>query len=102
MERRILKDFHIGSIENALEHFCTPKGPQDVFTQLAKAIKLKQSVKRKSKEWNVLVKQQSLDRDPIGSSEEFEKVLKNRKSLRKSMKGSKSQTSDSSLGRLKC
>lgn len=99
MERRILKDFHIGSIESALEHFCTPKGPQDVFTQLAKAIKLKKSVKRRSKEWNVLVKQHSVDRDPIGSTEEFEKTLQNRRSLRKSLKEAKSQSSDNLLGK---
>lgn len=102
MERRILKDFHIGSIENALEHFCTPKGPQDVFTQLAKAIKLKKSVKRQSKEWNVAVKQHGLDRDPIGSTKVLEKTVQNRKSLRKSLKGAKSQSSDDLLGKYIC
>lgn len=102
MERRILKDFHIGSIENTLEHFCMPKQPQDVFTQLAKAIKMKTSQKSKRKDWNVLVKQNSLDRDrdPIGSTKELEKTVQNRKSLRKSIKEPKSQSSEDLLGRM--
>lgn len=100
MERRILKDFHIGSVESTVEHFRISKEPQDIFTQLAKAIKTKKSEKRKRKDWNVLVKQRSLERDPIGSTKELEKVLQNRRSLRKSLKVAKSQSTDDLLGRL--
>lgn len=94
MERRILKDFHIGSVENSVEQFRVQKEPPDIFTQLAKAMKSKKSERRKRKEWNVLVKQRSLDRDPIGSSKE----LQNRRSLRKSVKVPKSQSADDLLG----
>lgn len=95
MERRILKDFHIGSVENAFEQVRVVKEPQDIFTQLAKAIRSKKSEKRLRKDWNVLVKQRSLDRDPIGSTKE----LQNRRSVRKSVKVLKSQSSDDLLGR---
>lgn len=98
MERLILKDFHIGSVENVLEHFCVPKEPQAVFNQLARAIKSKKSEKEK-KNWNALVKQKSVDRDPIGTTKEFEKVLQNRKSLRKSMKVVQSSSNENLLGK---
>lgn len=76
-----------------------PKEPQDIFNQLANAIKSKKSERHK-KDWNVLVKQGSLDHDPIGSSKEFEKVLQNRQSLRKSIKVRASHSSDDLLGML--
>lgn len=95
MERRILKDFHIGSVENTVEQFKLPKEEEDIFTQLAKAIKTKKSEKRKRKDWNVLVKRHSLERDPIGSTKEFEKVLQNRRSIRKVVGVPKSHSTDS-------
>lgn len=98
MERRILKDFHIGSVDSALDNFRLIKEPVDIFTHLAKAIGKKTSVKRKSKHWNSLVKQRSLDGDPIGTSVELEKLAMKRRSLRKTYSVSKSQSDDTLSG----
>lgn len=80
MERRILKDFHIGSMEYALETMAP--GSKDIFTHLANAMGRKKSSKRKQ-DWNNLVRKNTLVHDPIGSSQELEQLKKNRESMRK-------------------
>ena len=63
MERRLMKDFQIGTVETAVkEAFAEADGGKDVFSRLAKAMG-----KKEKKDWNELARQASVKSDPIGS-----------------------------------
>lgn len=73
MERRLLKDFQIGLVEGLIQDAMSTseKGPKDVFSKIAKAIGRRTSQGgSKKKDWNAVVRQKSLARDPIGSTAE--------------------------------
>ncbi|XP_044730932.1 transient receptor potential protein [Chrysoperla carnea] len=70
MERRLLKDFTIGTVEGVQNIISSTKEPRDVFSQIAKAIGKRASSKNKSEEWNTIVRQSTIVRDPIGSTTE--------------------------------
>lgn len=70
MERRLQKDFQIGIVEGIVNAVIqSEKEPKDVFTQIAKAIGRKSSGAKK-KDWNAVVRQSTLVKDPIGSTSE--------------------------------
>lgn len=72
MERRLLKDFQIGLVEGLIQDAITSneKTPKDVFSKIAKAIGRRTSQGSKKKDWNAMVRQKSVARDPIGSTAE--------------------------------
>ncbi|XP_025422859.1 transient receptor potential protein isoform X1 [Sipha flava] len=72
MERRLLKDFQIGLVEGLIQDAISSndKGPKDVFSKIAKAIGRRTSQGSKKKDWNAMVRQKSVIRDPIGSTAE--------------------------------
>ncbi|CAH0560770.1 unnamed protein product [Brassicogethes aeneus] len=81
MERRILKDFHIGIVENLFSDIKLGQvEPKNVFGQIAKAIGKRKTTKKK--DWNALVKKGSLKSDPIGTKQEAENQVMRRQSLR--------------------
>ncbi|CAG7720431.1 unnamed protein product [Allacma fusca] len=67
MERRLMKDFQIGCVENAIKEAIAggEAGTKDVFSRLAKAI----GRKKDKKDWNAMVRQASVRSDPIGSKQ---------------------------------
>lgn len=70
MERRLQKDFQIGIVEGIVNAVIqSEKEPKDVFSQIAKAIGRKSSGSKK-KDWNAMVRQNTIAKDPIGSSNE--------------------------------
>lgn len=84
MERRLLKDFHIGIVEGIVnEAVSTVKEPKDVFAQIAKVIGRRTSSKHKKKDWNALVRKNTIAKDPIGTAQEAEMAQIKRQSLRK-------------------
>lgn len=84
MERRLLKDFHIGIVEGIVnEAVSTLKEPKDVFSQIAKVIGRRTSSKHKKKDWNALVRKNTMAKDPIGTAQEAEMAQIKRQSLRK-------------------
>lgn len=84
MERRILKDFHIGIVEGIVsETVSSLKEPKDVFSQIAKVIGRRTSSRHKKKDWNALVRQNTTVKDPIGTAQEAETARFKRQSLRK-------------------
>ena len=80
MERRLLKDFQIGLVEGIVNEAIKDKQPKDVFSKIAKAIGKRTSSKGK-KDWNALVRRNTLKKDPIGSTSEA--VRQSRQSLRR-------------------
>ncbi|XP_072945473.1 transient receptor potential protein [Epargyreus clarus] len=84
MERRILKDFQIGIVEGIIKDVITKEGkPKDVFSQIAKAIQRKGSGDgSKKKDWNAMVRKDTLRKNPIGSTAEATSRRTNRQSLR--------------------
>lgn len=72
MERRLLKDFQIGLVEGLIQDAIASndKAPKDVFSKIAKAIGRRTSQGSKKKDWNAMVRQKSVARDPIGSTAE--------------------------------
>ncbi|PBC26701.1 Transient receptor potential protein [Apis cerana cerana] len=82
MERRLQKDFQIGIVEGIVNAVIqNEKEPKDVFSQIAKAIGRKGSGTKK-KDWNAVVRQNTIAKDPIGSSNEaFERQT--RRSIRR-------------------
>lgn len=69
MERRIIKDFQIGMVEGIVNDIVG--GEQkvtNIFSKIAKAIGKTESVKKK--DWNEIVRKNTLTRDPIGSTDE--------------------------------
>ncbi|KAK9870187.1 hypothetical protein WA026_006274 [Henosepilachna vigintioctopunctata] len=84
MERRILKDFQIGLMGGLAKNMETfGKDTKDVFGQLARAIAKKTTLKRKSKDWNELVRKNTGTQDQIGSIDVEEKARQRRQSLRR-------------------
>lgn len=70
MERRLQKDFQIGIVEGIVQAVIqSEKEPMDVFSQIAKAIGRKGSGAGK-KDWNAMVRQNTITKDPIGSTNE--------------------------------
>lgn len=66
MERRILKDFQIGVVENLVQNaIMSEKEPQNIFGKIAKAIKRGESSK---KDWNSIVQKSVKGSNPIGRS----------------------------------
>lgn len=68
MERRILKDFQIGLVEGVISDIIG--GEQkvtNIFGKIAKAIGKTDS---KKKDWNDIVRKNTLNRDPIGCTDE--------------------------------
>lgn len=85
MERRLLKDFQIGFVEGVVnEAIMTEKGPNDVFSKIARAIGGKRPVTTASqkKDWNAAVRRRNSKKDPIGSTSELT-VRRSRQSIRK-------------------
>ncbi|XP_065212607.1 transient receptor potential protein-like [Planococcus citri] len=74
MERRIIKDFQIGIVEGVVnEIISTEKVTKNIFGKIAKAIGRADSKKR---DWNALVRHSSIVHDPIGSTSEAERKLR--------------------------
>ncbi|XP_044594213.1 transient receptor potential protein [Cotesia glomerata] len=81
MERRLQKDFQIGIVEGIVNSVIqSEKEPKDVFSQLARAIG-KRSSGSKKKDWNAVVRQSTIARDPIGSRTDAQ-IRQTRRSLR--------------------
>nr|XP_003705368.1 PREDICTED: transient receptor potential protein [Megachile rotundata] len=82
MERRLQKDFQIGIVEGIVSAVIqNEKEPKDVFTQIAKAIGRKSSGSKK-KDWNAVVRKNTIVRDPIGSTTEAT-IKQTRRSIRR-------------------
>ncbi|KAG5869514.1 hypothetical protein JTB14_035111 [Gonioctena quinquepunctata] len=82
MERRLLKDFHIGIVEGLVQEMSlTPNEPKNVFGQIAKVIGRRTTAKKK--DWNAIVKNTNNSNDPIGTAQELESSRFKRQSLRK-------------------
>ncbi|XP_011298653.1 transient receptor potential protein isoform X2 [Fopius arisanus] len=82
MERRLQKDFQIGIVEGIVNAVIqSEKEPKDVFSQLAKAIGRRSSSSAK-KDWNAVVRQNTIPTDPIGSKNEAA-IRQTRRSLRR-------------------
>nr|XP_023013242.1 transient receptor potential protein-like [Leptinotarsa decemlineata] len=82
MERRLLKDFHIGIVEGLVQEMSmSPNEPKNVFGQIAKVIGRRTTSKKK--DWNALVKNSNITSDPIGTAQEFEYTINKRQSLRR-------------------
>lgn len=91
MERRLQKDFQIGIVEGIVNAVIQgEKEPKDVFSQIAKAIGRKSSGSKK-KDWNAVVRKNTIARDPIGSTTEAT-MKQTRRSIRRNI--AMSQNSD--------
>ncbi|TGZ49035.1 Transient receptor potential protein [Temnothorax longispinosus] len=85
MERRLQKDFQIGIVEGIVQAVIqSEKEPKDVFSQIARAIGRKGSGAGK-KDWNAVVRQSTIARDPIGSTNEAVQ-RQTRRSLRRQLR----------------
>lgn len=83
MERRLLTNFHIGIVDGIMnEVINTPKEHNDVFSQIAKAIRRHSTTKKKKRDWNTLVRSNTVKSDPIGTSGEAQMKQSRRQSLR--------------------
>ncbi|CAG9859793.1 unnamed protein product [Phyllotreta striolata] len=84
MERRLMKDFHIGIVEGIVQEMkMNPLETTNVFGHIAKVIGRRATFKStKKKDWNSLVKKNAVS-DPIGSAQELESARVKRQSLRK-------------------
>jgi transient receptor potential cation channel subfamily C len=73
MERRLQKGFQIGFVEGTVtELIGANKEPQNVFSKIAEAIGHRTRSQSKKKDWNAMVRCNTIARDPIGSSREAE------------------------------
>lgn len=83
MERRLQKDFQIGIVEGIVNSVIQSemKEPKDVFSQLAKAIGRRSSSNAK-KDWNAVVRQNTIPTDLIGSKNEAV-IRQTRRSIRR-------------------
>ncbi|XP_049878328.1 transient receptor potential protein [Pectinophora gossypiella] len=82
MERRILKDFQIGIVEGIIKDVISRESkPKDVFSQIAKAIVRRGSTDSKKRDWNAMVRTNTVRRDPIGTTE-AQLTKRSRQSLR--------------------
>ncbi|XP_017131327.1 transient receptor potential protein [Drosophila elegans] len=66
MERRILKDFQIGFVENLKQEMNESESGRDIFSSLAKVIGRKKTQKG-DKDWNAIARKNTFASDPIGS-----------------------------------
>ncbi|KAH8241249.1 hypothetical protein KR032_004973 [Drosophila birchii] len=66
MERRILKDFQIGFVENLKQEMNENENGRDIFSSLAKVIGRKKTQKG-DKDWNAIARKNTYAADPIGS-----------------------------------
>lgn len=83
MERRLLTNFHIGIVEGLKnEVINSVKQSTDVFSQLAKVLSKRVSSKKKTKDWNTLVRKNTIVCDQIGSAREAKLKQIRRQSLR--------------------
>ncbi|XP_023246118.1 transient receptor potential protein isoform X2 [Copidosoma floridanum] len=84
MERRLQKDFQIGFVEGLVNQVIREgeQGSKDVFSQIAKAIGRRASGGSKKKDWNAVVRQNTIPGDPIGSTNE-QVDRQHRRSLRR-------------------
>lgn len=83
MERRLIKDFQIGIVEGIVnDAIATEKGPSDVFTKIARAIGKRTSGSSKKKDWNAIVRKNTMAHNPIGSTDE-RKTRQSRQSIRR-------------------
>ena len=84
MERRLQKDFQIGMVEGIVAAAIqSEKEPKDVFSQIARAIGKRGSGSgSKKKDWNAVVRKNTIARDPIGSRGEAY-IRQTRRSLRR-------------------
>ncbi|XP_059218471.1 transient receptor potential protein [Stomoxys calcitrans] len=78
MERRILKDFQIGFVENIKEEMTEGT---DIFTSIAKAMN-KRKAQKGEKDWNAIMRKNTLGSNPIGTKRSSMKRLSQR-SLRR-------------------
>jgi transient receptor potential cation channel subfamily C len=86
MERRLQKGFQIGFVEGIItEVIGANKEPRDVFSKIAQAIG-HQASSRKKKDWNAMVRCNTMVRDPIGSSSEAD-FRHSRQSMKKRTTG---------------
>ncbi|XP_050498132.1 transient receptor potential protein-like isoform X2 [Diabrotica virgifera virgifera] len=84
MERRLMKDFHIGIVEGIVQEMkMNPAESKNVFGHIAKVIGRRATFKSTKKDWNALVKKKSLHNNPIGTAQELEAVRIKRQSLRR-------------------
>lgn len=68
MERRIIKNFQIGIVEGVVnEIISSEKETKNIFGKIAKAIG---RAENKKKDWNALVRNNTIIHDPIGSTSE--------------------------------
>ncbi|CAA9995354.1 unnamed protein product [Nesidiocoris tenuis] len=74
MERRLAKDFQIGLVEGMINAVVASE-PKNVFSKLAKVIGRKTSGKGSKKDWNAMVRQGTVARDPIGTTSEARKKI---------------------------
>lgn len=95
MERRLLTNFNIGIVDGVMNDVLNiSKGSKDVFAQLAKVIQ-KHTASKKKKDWNTLVRSNTVRKDPIGSAKEAMIRQSCRQSLRQHIiDHSKSSTVD--------
>ncbi|XP_066598089.1 transient receptor potential protein [Prorops nasuta] len=85
MERRLQKDFQIGIVEGIVSAVIqSDNQPKDVFSQIARAIGRRSSGGSKKKDWNAMVRKNTIARDPIGSTSEAT-MKQTRRSLRRHM-----------------
>ncbi|XP_034486383.1 transient receptor potential protein [Drosophila innubila] len=66
MERRIMKDFQIGFVENLKQEMNESESGRDIFSSLAKVIGRKKTQKG-DKDWNAIARKNTFAADPIGS-----------------------------------
>ncbi|XP_017855836.1 PREDICTED: transient receptor potential protein [Drosophila arizonae] len=66
MERRIMKDFQIGFVENLKQEMDDSENGRDIFASLAKVIGRKKTQKG-DKDWNAIARKNTFTADPIGS-----------------------------------
>lgn len=84
MERRLLKDFHIGIVEGIVNEIQQNLDePKNVFGQIAKVLGRRTTFKSKKKDWNELVRKNTQPSNPIGSAQEAEESRNKRQSLRR-------------------
>ncbi|CAH1959081.1 unnamed protein product [Acanthoscelides obtectus] len=84
MERRLAKDFHIGIVETLVSELTEkPTDSKSIFGQIAKVIGKRTTLKKNKKDWNALVRKNTVATNPIGSAQEFENQQVKRQSLRR-------------------
>ncbi|VEN64479.1 unnamed protein product, partial [Callosobruchus maculatus] len=84
MERRLAKDFHIGIVETLVSELSEKAtDSKSIFGQIAKVIGKRTTLKKNKKDWNALVRKNTVATNPIGSAQEFENQQIKRQSLRR-------------------